>query len=91
MKRGKDGSLSVSGPVVDDVRPPAQGLAAPLMSFVWQTTGSLALDLSTRLYGFTLKQSAIGVTATVLHQDVEAKGFKLPDVEHCAEMLQVAP
>ncbi len=91
VKRANDGSLSVSGWMVDDVRTAPPGLLAPLMSFVWETTGNLSFSSSTHLFDFTEKQSAIGVTATVLHQSVEAKGFKLPDVEHCSGMYQTAP
>ena len=90
-KQGSDGSLLVSGNMVDDVRAPQPGLPAPLMSFVWQITGNLSYRSNTRLFDYTQKQSAIGVTATTFNQNVEAQGFKLPDLELCTGMLQIAP
>jgi hypothetical protein len=91
VKRGNDGSLSVSGPMVDDVRAPQAGMPAPLMSFVWLVTGNLTFNSKSHLFDYVQKQSAIGVTATLYHQDVEAQGFKLPDIAHCSEMLEIAP
>ena len=91
VTRGKNGSLKFEGSFGGDNRAPQAGIPAPTLSYAWEVDGELKYDDGQKLFTYNQKEKTKQVKATFNGRTDDASGFGLPDVTHCAGMIQIAP